>query len=188
MSKKEYEKAIDDYTAAIKGDPQFAMGYSNRGKAWLARKEYEKVIEDCNKSIELDPRYALPLTYKAQALVQLKKYGEADKAFAAAVKLSPIAARYNSHAWFLATCPDGKIRDGKKAVELAKKAVAQSGKVVSWSYRDTLAAAYAEAGDFEKAVAEQQKALEDKTVSKDERKKMEARLELYKAKKPYRDE
>jgi tetratricopeptide (TPR) repeat protein len=188
LSKKEYDKAIDDYTETIKGDPKFAMGYSNRAKAWLSKKEYEKAVEDSDKAIELDPKYALPVTYKAQALTKLKKYEEAAKAHEVAVKLEPGAARYNSQAWFLATCPDEKTRDGKKAVELAKKAVEQSGKVVSWVYRDTLAASYAEAGDFEKAVAEQQKALEDKGVGKDERKKMEERLELYRMKKPYRDE
>jgi tetratricopeptide (TPR) repeat protein len=188
MAKKEYDKAIDDYTEAIKGDAKFALGYSNRSRAWINKKEYEKAIEDCDKAIELDPKYALPVAYRAQALAKLKKYDEAAKGFEASVKLEPTAGRFNSQAWFLATCPDEKIRDGKKAVELAKKAVAQSGKSVSWTYRDTLAAAYAEAGDFEKAVAEQQKALEDKTPDKDEKKKMEARLELYKMKKPYRDE
>jgi tetratricopeptide (TPR) repeat protein len=188
MSKKEYDKAIDDYTEALKGDPKFAMGYANRARAWLNKKEYDRAVADCDTALELDPKYALALAYKAQALAKQKKYTEAAKAYEAAVKLEPLAARYNSQAWFLATCPDEKFRDGKKAVELAQKAVEQSGKVVNWAYRDTLAAAHAAAGDFEKAVAELQKALEDKGVGKDDRKKLEARLELYKAKKPYRDE
>jgi tetratricopeptide (TPR) repeat protein len=188
VSKKEYDKAIADYTECIKGDPKYTLGYTNRARAWLLKKEYAKSVADADAAIELDPKYALPVVYRAQALAKLKKYDEAVKAFEAAVKLDPSAARYNSQAWFLATCPDEKYRDGKKAVELAKKAVEQSGKVVSWGYRDTLAASFAEAGDFEKAVAELQKALEDKELSKDDRKKVEARLELYKMKKAYRDE
>lgn len=188
MSKKEYDKAVDDYTEALKGDPKFAMGYANRARAWLNKKEYDRAAADCDTALELDPKYSLALVYKAQALAKQKKYAEAAKAYEAAVKIEPLPARYNSQAWFLATCSDEKFRDGKRAVELAQKAVEQSGKVVSWAYRDTLAAAHAEAAAFEKAVAELQKALEDKELGKDDRKKLEARLELYRAKKPYRDE
>ena len=49
-----------------------------------------------------------------------------------------------------ATCPDDKYRDGKKAVENASKAYQlDDGK--HWHCLGTLAAAYAESGDFEKA-------------------------------------
>lgn len=52
--------------------------------------------------------------------------------------------------------------------------------------------ACAEAGDFELAVTEQRKAIgmlkAEKFADKDDIKKAEARLELYRAKKPYRDE
>ena len=56
-------------------------------------------------------------------------------------------------------------------------------------YRTLIALrAVTEAGDFELAVAEQQKALADKSLAGDDRKQMEARLDLYRMKKPYRDE
>ena len=119
---------------------------------WRAKKEYDKAIADYTEAIRLDPKFALA---------------------------------HNGFAWLLATCPVEKYRDGKKAVEFATKAVKLHD---TWGYRDTLAAAYAEAGDFELAVTEQRKALEDKSLDKDDRKQMEAHLELYRAKKPYRDE
>jgi hypothetical protein len=51
---------------------------------------------------------------------------------------------------------------------------------------DTLAAAYAEAGDFEKAISYQEKA--SKLYSDpDDKKKGDERLKLYKDKRPYRD-
>ena len=56
-------------------------------------------------------------------------------------------------------------------------------------YLDTLAAAYAEAGDFDAAVKWQEKALG--LLAKDDeqnRKDFDARLTLYRAKKPYREE
>ena len=53
--------------------------------------------------------------------------------------------------------------------------------------RDTLACAYAETGDFEKAVAIQLKILEDKKLDKELRSAVEANLALFKAKKPVRE-
>lgn len=188
LSKKEYDKAIADYDDAIKLDPEFTLAYSNRANARVGKKQYEKAIADADKALELDPRFASAVVYKARALAGLKKYAAAVKGFEAAVELDPTAPRLNSYAWFLATCPDAKGRDGKKAVELATKVVAQVGAGGNWVYRDTLAAAHAEAGDFDLAVTEQKKALEDKAIVAAERKKMEERLELYRAKKPYRDD
>lgn len=87
----------------------------------------------------------------------------------------------------LATCPDDKARDGKRAVEYATTACERTG----WKdpmYLDTLAAAYAEAGQFEEAVRYQTRALEDPTLKGDLRKAARQRLELYRQKKPFRDQ
>lgn len=57
----------------------------------------------------------------------------------------------NNYAWFLATAPDGGVRDGKKAIQLATRAA----ELTQWkdaAVLDTLAAAYAEAGDFKSAL------------------------------------
>src|SRR5262249_4131795 len=144
--KQEYDKAVKDYTEAVRLDPNFFSAYTNRGLAWKNKKGYDKAIADYSKAAELNPNYA---------------------------------AAFNNLAWLYATCPDTAIRDGKKAVEAAKKAVKLEDNPQS---RDTLAAAYAEVGDFESAVTEQRKALEDKSLDEGERKEMESRLELYRKK------
>jgi cytochrome c-type biogenesis protein CcmH/NrfG len=86
----------------------------------------------------------------------------------------------------LATCPEDRIRDGKRAVELAKRACELSSRGLATCV-GTLAAAYAEAGDFEAASDTQRKAL-DMLSTKDPRlEQYRSRLALYVMHKPYRE-
>lgn len=93
---------------------------------------------------------------------------------------------FNAIAWFLATCPDDTVRNGKEALLHATKAC----ELTNWQergYLDTLAAAYAETGDFEQAVKYQKQALEFGDMSPEARTRMEERLMLYEQRKPYRE-
>ncbi len=186
--KKEYDKAIADYTEALKLDPKYGRGYNGRGSVRYCRKEFDKAVADYTEALKLDPKDVYAIASMAEALGKLKKPSEAVKHFRKALNLEPMDWIHRDFAFFLSTCPDAEYRDGKKAVELAKKAVEKVGKDADWKFFATLAAAHAEAGDFELAVVEQRKALDDKSLDKDDRAKMEKRLELYRAKKPYRDE
>jgi hypothetical protein len=64
----------------------------------------------------------------------------------------------NDLAWLLATSSDLELRDASRAVTYAEKAVAGTGRTNAM-YLDTLAAAYAETGNFTKAVATQKEAM-----------------------------
>ena len=92
---------------------------------------------------------------------------------------------HDYRAWIRATCFEAKFRDGKKAVEGATRACELS----DWknpSCLETLAAAEAEAGDFDAAVKWQARALD--LVTDDEAKpRFFERLELFRKKRPYRD-
>jgi hypothetical protein len=93
---------------------------------------------------------------------------------------------YNQLAWIKATCSDASVRDGNDAVSAASKACELS-QWKDWSYIDTLAAAYAEAGDFKRAVEFQEQALRTGLPPERDLKNMQARLSLYKQSRPFRE-
>jgi len=72
----------------------------------------------------------------------------------------------NELAWLLATYPDSKTRDGTGAVRLAERACALTERRVP-AFLDTLAAAYAEAGDFPRATRVAEQALNQARSSGD---------------------
>jgi tetratricopeptide (TPR) repeat protein len=87
-------------------------------------------------------------------------------------------------AWLLATSSNPKVRDGAGAIEFGQKAVAATeGKDAS--IQDTLAAAYAEASQFDQAIRTEKRAL-DLARREDEKQEYQARLKLYEAHTPFR--
>lgn len=94
----------------------------------------------------------------------------------------------NNYAWTLATSPFDELRDGDKAIELATAACVltefQAPHILS-----TLAAAYAEAGDFDKAVEWSSKAVElaEQGIEAEQLDALREELEHYKAGKPMRE-
>jgi len=94
----------------------------------------------------------------------------------------------NNLAWVLATYPADAVRDGKRAVELALKATTLPGGNVPIVFR-TLAAAYAESGDFSKAIDTAQRAIDLATAQNNTSLLATLRheIELYQARTPYRE-
>lgn len=96
------------------------------------------------------------------------------------------SATYNSMAWLMATSPDPKARDGNKAVQLAT----QSCQLNQWKEAetiDTLAAAYAETGDFKHAIEFENEAIAMMKPEGETIKDARARILLYQSRHPYRE-
>jgi tetratricopeptide (TPR) repeat protein len=183
--KHEFDDAIADYTRAIQIYPYWANTFNNRGWSWHRRKAYDKAIADYTEAIRLDPNCVLAIANRGLAWQDKADYYKALIDYNRAVRVDPKYARaYTARAWLYATCPDKKFRDGKLAVESATKACDLTG----WKEADklaVLAAAYAEKGDFDKAVKWQEKAIVRFIDAEDRNKGLE-RLTLYKNKKPCR--
>jgi len=122
----------------------------------------------------------------------LQKRGEFKAAIAQFQKVLELDPRhvtaYNNLAWLLATCPENSSRDGKKAVDLAQQAV-QLSVGNSPEILDTLAAAYAEAGRFPKAIETARQALDLSTAQNNKplAEVIQNQILLFEANSPYRE-
>jgi tetratricopeptide (TPR) repeat protein len=188
LGKKEYDKAIKDFTDAIRLDPKNAAAYRYRGHAHFKKKEYDRAIKDFTDAIRLGPKFITAYFGRGLAYYFKKEYDKAIRDYTQAIRLDPKdAPAYTNLAWLLATCPKEEVRNGKKAVEYAKKACELTG----WKEPNklsVLAAAHAEAGQFKEAVKWEKKALEIGWDDKVQQEGARKRLKLYEAGKPYRDE
>ncbi len=186
-AKKEYDKAIADYTVAIRLDPEYVDAFFNRAIAWRAKKDGDKAIADYTEAIRLNPKYVNALFSRGAVWTEKKEYDKAIADYTEAIRLDPKNVfALGNRAWLWATCPDGRYRDGKGAVESATRAC------VLTEWKDAvaigiLAAACAEAGQFDEAVKYQERALTFTEYGKSSNEKDRERLKLYKEKKPARE-
>lgn len=149
----------------------------------LDNKDYDKVIDCCSKVIQFDSRNAAAYNNRGIAYTHKCNFNAALCDFNKAVELDPANANWhNSLACLLATCPAKDIRDGKRAIEHAARACELTA-CSDYLYLSTLAAAYAAAGDFEKAIAWQTKAIE--TAPEMHNAEYRSNLELYERQTPY---
>jgi tetratricopeptide (TPR) repeat protein len=182
----ELDKAISDYAEAIRLDPKQGLPYYSRGSAWLDKKQYDKAIADLDQAIRLNPTFASTYGDRGTAWAKKKAYGKAIADYSESIRLDPGDAKgYAQIAWINATCPDSRFRDGKKAIENATKACEMT-EWKSLNYAGTLAAAFAEAGDFDAALKQEMKILELATGQV--KAGCQIRIELHKLHKPLRDD
>jgi tetratricopeptide (TPR) repeat protein len=188
MAVADYDRALKDAEEAVRLSPDSPAWKNNRGEVFLKRKEYDRAVAEFTALLDQNPTYFFALYNRSEAYVRTRQFARALADIEMAMKAEgKVPGLHMNLARVLATAPDDNLRDGKRAVEVAKKAVDML-RYRDGRFLDTLAAAYAEAGDFEKAVETQQKAIDDPEFMKDDGDGARKRLKLYREKKPFRDE
>lgn len=181
------DKALEDHTKAIELSPDDAQYYNNRGLVLFEKDQPKAALTDYDQAIKLDPKCALAYCNRGALQIGSGDLNKALSDYQSAQEVDPECAEaYNGLAWIYATSANKNFRDGRKAVDYAVKAA----KLTSYSdlaILDTLAAAYAEASEWEDAIKQQKRAIE---LAKDNSAYIldaKERLKLYEAKKPYRE-
>jgi tetratricopeptide (TPR) repeat protein len=154
----QWEKASEEYRKAIELNPKNAVTWNARGRAYLELHQYDKALADYSKAIELDPKVTLVWVNRGLAYCRLHQYDKDLADYNKALALEPIRPIIqNNLALLLATCPEAKIRDPKRAAQLAEKAVKALPKdPYVWT---TLGIARYRAGDWKGATQALEEAL-----------------------------
>jgi tetratricopeptide (TPR) repeat protein len=183
-----FDKAITDYNEAIHRGQEDLRIYCGRASVLEDIGQLDKASADYDRVTRLNPRDANGYIFRGYAHFAKGNYKAAAFDFEKATRFSP--RDYDALvrlAWFQATCPEDSLRNGKEALETSRRAC-EASNWKSYDAVDALAAAYAETGDFDKAMKYETQALNMKGVYATRRKEMQERLELYRQHKPYRKE
>jgi tetratricopeptide (TPR) repeat protein len=178
LAAAELEKLLETEPDDLDAEFDLALFYSAEG-------EPQKAIEKLSAVLDKKPDYVPALRVRADTLLGIGKQAEAIADYEKALKLQPDdTGVLNNLAWVLATSPDESLRDGKRSIQLATQAC----KLTEYKQAhilSTLAAGYAETGDFQTAIKWSQQAVE--LGPEDQREQLAKELESYRAKKPFRE-
>jgi Flp pilus assembly protein TadD len=159
LQKGRVDEAITLFQKAIQLKPDYAEAYANLGNVFLQQGRVDEAITHFQKALEIKPDAALTHNNLGNALLKKGKVDQAITQYQTALQLKPADPGILSNlAWILAAGPQPSLRNGAKAVELARQASLLTGgenPVVL----HTLAAAFAEAGRYSEAAETAQHAL-----------------------------
>ncbi len=180
------ENAKADFDTVIARGVRHPGVYTNRAMVWLDMRNVEQAMVDLHVALDLDQKFAPAWEASGAAREVMGDIPKAIDNYRKAVEIDPaFALAWNNRAWLLATTPSGPHRNGRQAVEFATKACELTGYQKA-DVMDTLAAAHAEAGQFEQAVSVAKDAIE--IADENEKAAIKQRLALYEAGQPYRQQ
>jgi tetratricopeptide (TPR) repeat protein len=189
LDRGQVEEAEAHFREAVEIEPRDAEGYANLGYAALKKGQTADAIPLFRKALSIQPYNAAANINIGTALLQSGQVDETVIHFQRALQVQPYNPMVlNNLARVRATSPQVRIRNGVEAVALAERACALTSDrepVVL----ETLACAYAETGQFEKAAAAAERAAGlaltrgwTQMAAKAREKQM-----LFRSRQPYRD-
>jgi tetratricopeptide (TPR) repeat protein len=182
------DEAIEHLQRAVELMPDEPNYQSDLGAALAGRGRVEEAIPHFEKALQASPDSAEAHYRMGAAHAMQGKLAEAVTEWRKAIAIQPDnVPALNRLARVLATSGQASLRNGAEAVELAERAVNLAGDRQP-ALLDTLAAAYAETGQYPEAVETARRALEMATGQGDQRlvEGLRARIGLYEARTPFR--
>jgi tetratricopeptide (TPR) repeat protein len=183
--KRDLDRALADCDAALRINSRDARAHVLRGITRVQQREPDDALQSFNEAIRLRPHFGWAYARRAYAWSAKGDRDQMLNDLDEAIRLSPDDEHaWSARAWLLATSPIAEHRDAKQALVAATKAC----ELTNWLDFHSLAilaAAHAEAGDFNQAVQWQEKVVS--MLPAHQRSHHESRLHLYREKKPYRD-
>ena len=183
------EEAISKYKTALEIDPKLTLVLSNLAGLYKSQGKLQEAENYYRKVLEIEPRNLNAHEFLSDALLQQKNIPGALEHCYHILKLKPQKIdTLNKTAWLLATTPGPDVLNPSKAVKLAQRACKLTDHKRP-ELLDTLAAAFAVAEDFDKAVDAAEKAIQlaDAGNDKELAGRIQGRLDLYKQGQAYRD-
>jgi tetratricopeptide (TPR) repeat protein len=185
---KKYDEALKYLGKAMELDPNNPDIHNIMGMVLLSTGRPGEAITHFNYVLQTNTISAEAYANLGSAYIKMDNYEPAIENLTKAIELKPnnIGA-LNNLAWALATVENTSLRDANRAIEYARHACELTGNKEA-GLLDTLAVAYAAGGRFEEAKATAEKALSiAKEMGREELAgKIENRIKLYEAGKPYR--
>jgi tetratricopeptide (TPR) repeat protein len=179
------DEAVDRYRQALAIRPDYALAHNNLGSVLLQQGDADGARLHVREAVRIDPGNAEAQDNLGRISRDRGDVADAIEHFRQAIRLRPNWAAANADlAWTLATSREDSFRDAARAVQLAEHAAALTERRDP-AILDVLAAAYAAAGDFDRAIAVSESALRlgPPPVGAAA---IRARQALYRRKQPYR--
>ena len=183
---KRIDEAIDAYRKALELRPDDARGELRLGSALAKKGDTGRALEHLQRATSLAPSNVEAWNHLADAFFSARRYAPAVEALRKSVALAPQdLVTASKLAWILATAADPTARDGQAAVELARGIEQKKREDVGTL--EILAAALAESGRFDEAVATANQALAIASMQKNAAlvREIESQLALYRQGKPF---
>ena len=180
--------AMVHYKIALSIRPDHVEARYELGSAFLQIGQADRAIESYEEVLKRNPDYVKAHINLGNLLLQKGESAQAIAHYEKGLAVEPddTASEINL-AWLLATAADASLRNGPKALELARRVNQTSGGQNPFALR-SLAAAYAENGEFSNAIDTAQAAfqLASENNSRGLMRALSNEMESYKADRPYR--
>jgi len=170
-------------------DPDNPHYRCNLGYAYAGFSRFDDAIEQYQTAIQIEPDLLIAYQFLAEVQIRAERFNDARDTMIEGLRRQPRDRTLRGNlAWLLATCRDDSIRNGEQALSLATDLCEEDG-FENPRTLDTLAAAWAQVGDFGQAIkyAEMAKSLIPSNANGPLASEIAERLARYESHEPYRE-